>query len=151
MAPCNQEKIKRHCNIISLILPWKKFTSEHQFEGASASEQEFSLSSQEHQKILNHLFLSTPLLAQYPANSFSLLEGCLVKRDLRIKITISVALNFKKYSYLKKSISSFFFNYCRHTVINAFVMFLCSLIGRSESEIMSDITSDQRHKFNNKS
>jgi hypothetical protein len=47
----------------------KKFTSEHELEGAS--EQEFPLSSQEHQKILNHLFLSTPLLAQYPANSLS--------------------------------------------------------------------------------
>lgn len=132
-----------------LNLALKKLTPEHHLEGAS--EQEFSLSSQEHQKILNHLFLSTPLLAQYPANSLSLLKSCLVKRNLRMKITISVALNLKRYAYLKKSISSFFFNYCPHTIINAFVMFLCSLIGRRESKIMSDITSDQSHKFNNMS
>ena len=47
----------------------EKITSEPQ--RLDASEQEFALSSQEHQKILNLRFLSTKLLAQYPAEKYT--------------------------------------------------------------------------------
>lgn len=66
----------QHHQLLNPVL--KKLTSEHQLWGAS--EQEFALSSQEHQKILNLQFLSTKLLAQYPVNSFRLLASYLVKR-----------------------------------------------------------------------
>jgi hypothetical protein len=88
MSECNFCVSKAiECNFCEITVDHRdtkhrlKLASEHQ--SGSASEQEFSLSSQEHQKILNRLFLSIQLLVQYPANSFRLFRKSFDSKNVK--------------------------------------------------------------------